>query len=82
MGFEGNEHLTTPLVYAGLAALVMCAVGVALGRKLLWRNSLVIGVLCICAGYLAKGLKYGPDLAGGVSLLYQVQIEEGQNAEQ
>ena len=79
---EGFEQLMTPLIYAGLAALVVCGIGVALSRKLLWRNALIVGVLCLCSGYLAKGLKLGPDLAGGVSLTYQVQVEQGMNQDE
>ncbi len=62
------------LVYTGLACLAFVAVGVALGRTLLWRLSLVLAVILACMGSI--NLKYGIDLVGGTSLLYQADLRD------
>jgi len=72
------------LVIAALAAVGTLA-GLAVGRSLLWQVSLVVTILAFCTGRLLppdETLKFGLDLQGGTSLLYEVSVPEGMNDEQ
>jgi len=74
-------------------AVVAFLIFVVIGRRLEWRLSLIVAVLSICAvglgmhkseetGQWENRLKLGLDLAGGTSLLYEINIPEGANADE
>jgi len=74
-------------------AFVAFFIFLAVGRRLEWRLTLIVGVLAFCAvgldlhkseetGEWQNGLKLGLDLAGGTSLLYEVNVPEDANADE
>jgi SecD/SecF fusion protein len=70
--------LSVVLGAISLVAIIAAIVGAVMDRKLLWRSSLVATVLAICSWGLyppADSLRLGPDLDGGTSLLYEVDVE-------
>src|SRR5688572_29474153 len=54
-------------------------------RKLIWKWLLIVLVLAICAAWVyppRKKLVLGPDLAGGTTLLYEVDIPPGADTQE
>ncbi len=71
------------LVVAAIGAVGVAA-GLVLSRMFLWAGSLVVLLLALCCHQLyppRETLKFGLDLAGGTSLLYEVSVPDGMNAE-
>jgi SecD/SecF fusion protein len=69
---------------AGLGAAALLT-GLALDKSMLWRAGLVVAALGLFGGMLyppADRLKPGLDLAGGASLLYEVETEGLANPEE
>ncbi len=73
------------LMTVAAVAAVGVAGGLVLSRSLLWQLSLIVMILTFCGGRLyppGERLKFGLDLAGGTSLLYEVSVPEGRNTDQ
>ena len=72
---------TILLIIAAIAAAGFVA-ALALSRALWWQSALIVTVLCGFGGSLGMyGLNLGLDLAGGTSLLYEVEVPENVDAE-
>ena len=85
--------LNLELQIVSAVSVIAFLVFLAIGRKLEWRLSLIVAVLSICAvglglhkdpetGEWHNRLKLGLDLAGGSSLLYEINVPEGANADE
>ena len=85
--------LNVILGMVGVIGVIAFVAFLAMGRRLEWRLSLVVAVLAICAfglnlrkdpqtGVWHNDLKLGLDLAGGTSLLYEISVPSGTNAEE
>ncbi|MBI1375763.1 MAG: protein translocase subunit SecD [Phycisphaera sp.] len=67
---------------AGVIAGVIAMILFSTEKRLAGKAAVVAAVLLLCGSPLFQGLKKGPDLAGGSTLLYEVTIPQGSNTEE